>query len=52
VAVGMTTWSSIAVFFLWAAIYLHICLLVFCILIGTYSWMFDRTVIDHFGTSY
>jgi hypothetical protein len=52
VAVGMTTWSSIAVFFLWVAIYLHICLLVFCILIGTYSWMFDRTVIDHFGTSY
>ncbi len=51
-AVGMTTWSSIAVFSLWAAIYLHICLLVFCILIGTYSWMFDRTVIDHFGTSY
>jgi len=49
---GMTTWSSIAVFSLWAAIYLHICLLVFCILIGTYSWMFDRTVIDHFGTSY
>jgi hypothetical protein len=51
-AVGLTTWSSIAIFSLWATIYLHICLLVFCIVIGTYSWMFDRTVIDHFGTSY